>query len=200
MLIGFASGAPTIDVWPFHSSEGFITLLAVFRLLLVLLIPFSLSANELLEYLKAYEGQWSGHFSIHSTASKFTQSFTVEQRYWWDGDILRGVAAFERDGGMETATSKTWFDGEKLICEVKRGEVVESYFGVLHEGGLLWISSDLKRANDYQMREVLTEKEVQPRTMMIEGFDTYITGDGLVHLIYKGELTLQAEEEAEDGA
>lgn len=163
-----------------------------------MLSPLVLSANETLEYLKAYEGQWSGHYSIHSTANNFTQSFSVEQRYWWDGEILRGVAAYERDGGMETASSKTWWDGEKLISEVKRGEIVESYFGVLHEGGLLWISSDLNRANDYQMREVLVEKEGEPRKMLIEGFDTYVTGDGLVYLIYKGELTLKPEGKDKD--
>jgi hypothetical protein len=165
----------------------------VFRLLLLFLFPFVLSANELIEYLKAYEGQWSGQFTIHSTANNYTESFSVEQRYWWDGEILRGVAVFDRDSRMETASSKTWWDGEKLISEVKRGDAVETFFGVLHDGGLLWISSDMQRANDYQIREILIEKEGSPRKMKIEGYDTYVITDGLVYLIYKGELTLQPD-------
>lgn len=148
----------------------------------------------MLDYLQGYEGRWFGDYSIHSTANGYTEKFTVEQRYWWKDKVLHGLAVYERDGKMVTATSKTWLDGKKLISEVQRDKAKEIYYGVLHDGGLLWIFSDMRRANDYQMREVLTEKEGSPRKMKIEGFDTYVTGDDLVHLIYKGELTLQAEE------
>lgn len=161
-------------------------------------MPLALTANELLDYLKGYEGRWVGDYTIHSTANNYTESFPVEQRYWWVGEVLHGISVSERDRGMETATSKTTFDGEKLIAEVKRGTETETYFGVLKEGALLWISSDLRRANDYQMREILINEPGEPRKMKIEGFDTYITGDGLAHIIFKGRLTLQVEEAEPD--
>lgn len=165
-----------------------------FGFLFICLLPTHLLGSDLLDYLKNYEGRWVGVYSIHSTANGHTESFTVEQRYWWQGNALHGLAVFERGSGMETASSKTWMDGEKLIAEVKRGEATESFYGVLHEGGLLWLPKDMKRANDYQMRESFVEKEGKPKKLRTEGFDTYIHADGLVHLIYKGELTLQAEE------
>ncbi|MGB0744523.1 MAG: hypothetical protein ACPGSB_08350 [Opitutales bacterium] len=56
------------------------------------------------------------------------------------------------------------------------------------------MSSDLQRANDYQMREVFVEEASKPKKLKIECFDTYMTADGLVYLIYKGELVRKAEE------
>lgn len=170
----------------------------VLRSFLLLLFPFALAANELLDYLQAYEGRWLGEYSIHSTANGYTEAFSVEQRYWWQGGVLRGVVVYKRDGKLVNASSKTHLDGKKLVSEIKRGEVVEVYYGVLHDGGLLWLSSNMQRANDYQMHEILIEKEGQPLKMKVEGFDTYISADGLVYLIYKGDLTLQSEEGDEE--
>jgi len=165
----------------------------VFRLFLLLLFPVALAANDLLDYLQGYEGRWVGQFSIHSTANGYTESFPVEQRYWWKGEVLHGLSVSERDGGMDTTTSKTWADGKKLITETKRGDTKEVFYGVLHGGGLLWLPKDMRRANDYQMRESFLEEDDGPKKMKVEGFDTYISSGGLVYLIYKGELTLQPE-------
>jgi len=148
--------------------------------------------DQLLEYLRNYEGRWTGRFSIHSTANGFTESFPVEQRYWWKGEVLHGLSVSDRDAGMDFATSKTWVDGKKLITEVKRGETKEVFYGVLHEGTLLWLPEDMRRANDYQMRESFTEEEGREK-MLFEGFDTYVFGEGLAHIIIKGELILQAD-------
>ena len=116
----------------------------------------------------------------------------MEQRYWWKGEVLHGLSVSDRDAGMDFATSKTWVDGKKLITEVKRGETKEVFYGVLHEGTLLWLPEDMRRANDYQMRESFTEEEGREK-MLFEGFDTYVFGEGLAHIIIKGELILQAD-------
>jgi len=172
-------------------SEGAVQT-SCFCLLFVCLLPAYALGNDLLQYLQNYEGRWGGQFSIHSTANGFTESFSVEQRYWWKGEVLHGLSVSERDAGMDYATSKTWVDGKKLITEIKRGEKKEVFYGVLHEGGLLWLPKDMRRANDYQMRESFIQKEGLKK-MLFEGFDTYVFGDGLAHIIIKGELTRQAE-------
>lgn len=166
---------------------------AVFRLVLLLLLPVALFANDLLDYLQAYEGRWIGHFSIHSTANGYTESFPVEQRYWWKAEVLHGLAVSQRDGGLKVATSKTWLEDKKLITEVTRGQTKETFYGVLHDEGLLWLPTDLRRANDYQMREFLVEEEGGGKKMKVEGFDTYVYDGGIAHIIIKGELTLQPE-------
>lgn len=168
------------------------------RYFLLLCAPLALFADELLDHLRVYEGRWLGNFTIHSTANGYTESFPVEQQYWWKGEILHGVLVSERDSGMETATSKTWKEGDKLIAEVVRGSDRATYFGVLHDGGLLWLSSDLQRVNDYQMREVILRKEGEPTRLKIEGFDTYVYGDGLAHIIFKGELTYEPKGTGEE--
>jgi hypothetical protein len=58
---------------------------------------------------------------------------------------------------------------------------------VLRDGGLVWFSTNLKRMGDYQMKESIVEVD-GVRVLKTEGFDTYVYGEGLAHLVYRGEL------------
>ena len=60
-------------------------------LIVCLILPVYPAAGELEEYLERYEGRWSGDFTIHSTASDYSENFPVEQRYWLEGKRLRGL-------------------------------------------------------------------------------------------------------------
>jgi len=139
--------------------------------------------------LKMYEGRWVGHFTIHSTASGYSETFPVEQQYWWKDGVLHGVAVSQREVGMSSARSQSVAKEGKYFSEVKVGEVVENYFGVLHDGGIVWLSTNLKRTKDYQMKESIVEVDGE-RVLMTEGFDTYVYGEGIAHLVYRGELKL----------
>lgn len=149
-------------------------------------IPAS-TVTEVIEYLKTYEGRWVGDYTIHSTATGYSQTFPVEQRYWWEDGQLHGMSVAETDDGMQTAKSRTFIQDEKLQAEITRGEVTERYYGVLHEGGLLWISDNLGRATDYQMKEVFIDKAGE-RWLHTDGFDSYVYQEGIAHLVYKGRL------------
>ena len=148
--------------------------------------------DEALEVsLKAYEGRWVGHFTVHSTATGYTESFPVEQQYWWQDGELHGVAVSQRDTGMSSARSKSVAKDGKFVSQVKQGDAVETYWGVLRDGGLVWFSTNLKRLSDYQMKEVIVEVDGE-RVLKTEGFDTYVYGDGMAHLVYRGELKFVA--------
>ena len=164
-------------------------------LLFASLLPSYLFGNELLEYLQQYEGRWVGNFSIHSTASDYTESFALEQRYWWEEQVLHGLAVFERAHGMETTRSKMWVEDEHFIAEITRGESKEVFIGALHDGGLLWLPSNMERVNDYQIRETFVHKDDGTKKLRMEGFDTYLYAGGIAHIIYRGELTRQTERE-----
>ncbi|MFQ3225541.1 MAG: hypothetical protein ACI8Z5_001802, partial [Lentimonas sp.] len=102
--------------------------------------------NEALETsLKAYGGRWVGHFTIHSTATGYTETFPVEQQYWWKEGQLHGVAVTQREVGMSSTRSKSFAEEGKFLSEVKSGDTVETYWGVLRDGGLVWFSTNLKR-------------------------------------------------------
>jgi len=159
-------------------------------LIVSLILPVCLTAGELKDYLERYEGRWSGDFTIHSTASGYTENFPVEQRYWLEGKRLRGISVLQRQKGIETSTSWTYIEGKKLVSEVTRGEDEETYYGVPQDQGILWISSDLNRAEDYQLIERIVEEEGQ-RRLRTEGFDTYLYAEGLAHIVYRGELVWQ---------
>ena len=145
------------------------------------------ATQDLAAALKSYEGRWVGHFTIHSTTSGYSETFPVEQQYWWEEGVLHGVAVTQRDVGMSSARSKSVMKNGKYFSEVKAGETIENYWGVLHDDGLIWFSSNLKRTQDYQMKESIVEVDGE-RVLKTEGFNTYLTGDGLAYLVYRGEL------------
>lgn len=184
----------------FYSHPGCLLLGNVLRLSIAfLLLNVALLttgfSNSVIEHLRGYEGRWVGQFTIHSTANGYTESFPVEQRYWWDDGKLRGLAVMQRDAGMEASSSTTYWDGDQLISEVRRDKRKDRYIGLLHDGGILWLPSEMARANDYQMREVLVRAKGQPSKLMTEGYDTYVYAEGIAHIVYRGELIRQPEAE-----
>ena len=137
--------------------------------------------------LKAFEGRWVGHFTVHSTATGYTEIFPVEQQYWWKDGKLHGVAVSQREVGMSSSRSQSIVEDGKYLSEVRSGDSAEMYWGVLRGGGVVWFSSNLKRVNDYQMKESIVGVEGE-RVLKTEGFDTYVYGEGIAHLVYRGEL------------
>lgn len=162
------------------------------RLLPILFIGLqcAASAGELDEYLKLYEGRWTGHFTIHSSANGYSETFPVEQQYWISNGKLHGIAVTQRDSGMDSARSTTFIAENTLISEVTRGKEVEVFVGVRHDSGILWLPKGMERANDYQIKETFTVEHGQ-RLLKTEGFDTFIHGEGLAHLVYRGTLYLK---------
>ena len=157
----------------------------------------ALSGSELIDYLKQYEGRWLGDFTIHSTASGYSETFPVEQRYWWEEGQLHGISVSDTNNGLQTAKSLTFIQDDKLQSEVITGETTERFFGFLRDGGIVWISADMKRANDYQMAEHFAIEEGHP-LLLTEGFDSYVYPEGLAHLVYRGRLFKQDSKSAGD--
>jgi len=155
--------------------------------LLFALLPLAAGAADLMEYLKKYEGRWVGDFSIHSTATGYTEIFLVEQRFWLEDGVLRGISVSETDRGIETARSRTFVREGSFYSEVTRAERVETFIGALHDGGIVWLSSDLARSEDYQMKEFFVEIDGVPH-LHTNGFDSYVFQGGLAHLVYRGRL------------
>ena len=164
---------------------------------LLVLSPLALLGNELIEYLKRYEGRWLGDFTIHSTASGYSETFPVEQRYWWEDGQLHGISVSDTNNGLQSAKSLTFIQEGKLQSEVITGENTERFFGFLRDGGIVWISADMKRANDYQMAERFAMEEGLT-LLLTEGFDTYVYQEGLAHLVYRGRLLKEDSKQAGD--
>ena len=164
---------------------------------LLVLSPLALLGNELIDYLKKYEGRWLGDFTIHSTASGYSETFPVEQRYWWEDGQLHGISVSDTDNGLKSAKSLTFIKDDKLQSEVITGETTEHFFGFLRDGGIVWIPADMKRANDYQMTERFAMEEGLS-LLLTEGFDTYVYQEGLAHLVYRGRLLKEDSKQAGD--
>lgn len=158
----------------------------MYRLFALFLLPLALLGNEVVDYLKQYEGRWVGDFTIHSTATEYTETFPVEQRYWWEDGQLRGISVSETNRGMETARSRTFIQDGQLRSEVVTADAVETFVGAMHDGGIVWVPSDLKRATDYQMREPLSKKTgsvgyirtVSTATSIRKGWRIWFTAGG----------------------
>ena len=164
---------------------------------LLVLSPLALIGNELIDYLKQYEGRWLGDFTIHSTASAYSETFPVEQRYWWEDGQLHGISVSDTNNGLQTAKSRTFIQEGRLQSEVITGETTERFFGFLRDGGIVWISANMQRANDYQMAERFAMEEGLS-LLLTEGFDTYVYQEGLAHLVYHGRLLKEDSKQAVD--
>ena len=160
---------------------------------LLVFCPLALLGNELIDYLKQYEGRWVGDFTIHSTASGYSETFLVEQRYWWEDGQLHGISVSDTSNGLKTAKSLTFIQEGNLQSEVITGETTERFFGFLRDGGIVWISANMERANDFQMAERFAMEEGLS-LLLTEGFDTYVYQEGLAHLVYRGRLLKQDSE------
>lgn len=160
-----------------------------FRLLSLLFIclPLFASEEDLNELLRQYEGRWSGEFRVSSVSTGYSAVFTVEQQYWMLDGRLHGLSVSDRDSGLVSSKSVTYTYEGKLFSEITRGDDVESFVGVVHEDGVLWLPSDMKRSNDYQIKEFFVVKDLE-LSLITEGFDTYIYEEGLAYVVFKGKL------------
>ena len=170
---------------------------SIIILFLLVFCPLALLGNELINYLKQYEGRWLGDFTIHSTASGYSETFPVEQRYWWEDGQLYGISVSDTNSGLKSAKSLTFIKEGKLHSEVITGETTERFFGFLRDGGIVWIPANMQRANDYQMAERFVIEEGRP-LLLTEGFDTYVYQEGLAHLVYRGRLLKEDSKQAGD--
>lgn len=158
------------------------------------ILPLSAFCAEQLseDVFKPYVGRWVGEFTIHSTATGYSEVFPVEQLYWIKDGTLHGVAASDRDSGLQNSRSETVIEGNRLRTCVFHKDSEESFFGTLHEGGILWVPTDLKRVTDYQIKEMIIMEEGE-RVLKSEGFDSFVFQDGLAHIIYRGSLRYMHE-------
>jgi len=167
--------------------------LSVVACLFVQLISV-LGAEELglKERLDMYVGRWSGVFNLEAPEIEFQESFTVEQKYWWQDDALRAVSVASRESGKASSKSVTWIDGNKYISEVTRGEEVERYYGVVRDGGIVWFPVDLDRAMQYQLKEEIQAVDGE-LVLTTKGFDTFVSEGKTGQLLYFGELVKEKE-------
>ena len=143
--------------------------------------------EQLLPYLNQLEGRWVGHYTIHTSINKYKEEFTVEQQYWMHDGVLHGVFAAKRSTGLESASSRTFIQDGRLILIVSRSTGEETFIGVLAEGWLIWLPEDVKRANDYQIREKIV-RHASGYQLVSESFETYETKNGPAKIRISGSL------------
>jgi len=169
--------------------DAYVHLIRICLYLLYFAFPALLAASEAFEHLKLYEGRWVGEFTIKSDVSDYSESFTVEQQYWIDGDKLYGVSVYERPKtGMESAESVVTINSDSsLLMQVRRGDEVEVFVGVYRDDTIVWLPRDLQRAEDYQTTVCIKQVDGLLK-MTTEGFDTYVHSGGIGHIIFLGKL------------
>lgn len=143
--------------------------------------------EQLLPYLRQLEGRWIGHYLIHTSINEYKEEFTVEQQYWMQDGELLGVFAAKRSTGLESASSRTFIQDDRLILIVSRSTGEQTYIGVLADGWLIWLPEDVERANDYQIREKIV-RHAGGFQLISESFETYETKNGPAKILIRGSL------------
>ena len=148
--------------------------------------------EQLLPYLRQLEGRWIGHYLIHTSINEYKEEFTVEQQYWMQDGELLGVFAAKRSTGLESASSRTFIQDDRLILIVSRSTGEQTYIGVLADGWLIWLPEDVERANDYQIREKIV-RHAAGYQLISESFETYETKKGPAKILISGSLLLSID-------
>ncbi len=156
----------------------------------LLLFVSSLAAEDhasLETHLRGYEGRWVGEFTIHSVVTGYTETFEVEQQYWWKNDKLHGVAVMEGRKGLKSTRSISSIQGNSFISEIKTNEGTEQFIGVLRDGKIIWLPRNKARLTDHQITEQIILKDGK-LLLITDGFDTFEYKGKPAEVVYKGRL------------
>ena len=145
------------------------------------------AGTDLESHLRQFEGRWAGDFVLSSPQTGNEERFPVEQSYWWDDGVLRGISVFERNGEMGSASSRSYVVGDRLVSEVEREGKIERYIGIRTESGVIWVPAATGRLTEHQVKESIV-REGAVRYLLTEGFDTYVVEGRATQLIYRGKL------------
>ncbi len=146
------------------------------------------SHQELEAMLRSYQGTWEGTFVVSSVETGVEQTLEVRQIYWWDGEGLRGVGVFTRDGDLNTARSFAMVDQGRLYSQVEQAGEETLYRGFLFEEGIIWRPADEASGKDRQMREWV-DVDTEPVVLRTSGFETRTHRRQTQRLLYRGALT-----------
>jgi hypothetical protein len=113
-----------------------------------------------------YVGAWRGTFTV-PLPDGTTRVIEARHEYEWDGNVLRGVHAFEEKGMLNYATSETFMDKNgRLFRKVSYTDADPStYYGEVKEGKVTWLPTKVLDASRLQTVE-LFEKDRQGRLVM----------------------------------
>lgn len=145
-------------------------LILVFALVVPLLRAESPPVRDLLD---RYTGRWVGSYTVLSLDGEVLQRLKVEQQYWWDGEEQRGVGAYDRQGELVWISSRTYFRGEALLCEISiADQPPRTYAARVRGETITWLPTHVLEATHKQVRE----------TIVSEGGRTLLRSEGFEHI------------------
>lgn len=106
---------------------------------------------------KPWDGEWDGVFKIFNTNGELVDSLEVHQKYFWDGEVQKGIITDKyADGRIEISHAENFVRNDTLYCVVKKAGGERT----VHRGG--------------NVGGRLTWSRQNPETGMLEAFKEYV--------------------------
>jgi len=134
------------------------------------------SPEEIKEWLGQYPGSWKGEVRIEDANGKELKVIPTAAEYWWSGEKLRALTAFELEQGTTFVEAVSYIRNKLLYSEVTQNEEKVLYRGFLNKDALFWIPFDAELVSDRRMKEWFSEENGKPR-LHIKGIELLRSGE-----------------------
>jgi hypothetical protein len=138
-----------------------------------------------------FVGNWVGEFTLSLGGTGASRSFACEQRYWWDGPVLKGLSVYEENGETTYARSVNFVKDGTLFSDIEQGGERRSYRGQYLEGVVIWFPLDPSAAMNRQIKEKVTNNSSGEKVLLTEGFERIRRDGENLMIVYRGSLRLE---------
>ncbi|MFW5883587.1 MAG: hypothetical protein ACOCVG_04390 [Verrucomicrobiota bacterium] len=145
------------------------------------------------QVLGAYEGTWSGEYSLELSGTNSSRTFSLEQRYWWEKGVLHGVSVYDKDGELSYAQSRSFVLNERLLSEIEQDGETRRYQGRWADGTIVWLPLNPREAMLRQTKEKIEPGEDGTPTLVWEGFERLQRDGQTLMVLYRGRLEKVSE-------
>ncbi len=144
------------------------------------------------EVFGPFDGEWRGVFKMYKQDGTFIDSLVVHQKYWWDGEVQKGVFSDTfSDGRVEMSDAQNFVRNDTLFCVVKKRSGEETtHFGTYDAGRLTWwrkIPASNLQESFKEYVAVINGK----RTYFIDGVGVYGEGEHQNIMLFEGRYVAQ---------
>ncbi|MGB0370581.1 MAG: hypothetical protein ACPGN3_04465 [Opitutales bacterium] len=149
--------------------------------------------RDMYALLDTFTGVWKGTLIISTGEGKIIRLISLNQNYWWEDHVLKGLATYGDEDRLEYAFSETSIENGTINAVIREGNKSKAMQATTTDKGLIWIPSDPSRIGIEQSTEYITHEDGKD-VLVIEGFERVTNPPLDERILIRAELIKQDDE------
>ncbi|MEM9026538.1 MAG: hypothetical protein AAGB06_06340 [Verrucomicrobiota bacterium] len=146
--------------------------------------------RNMYDLLDTFTGIWKGTLIISSETGQIIKLVSLNQSYWWDKHVLKGLATYGNEDRLEYAFSETSIENGTITAIIREGNQSRVMQATPTNTGLVWVPSDPTRIGREQSSEYVTQEE-EKEVLVINGFELITNPPLEQKILIRAELVKQ---------